>query len=116
MGASVSGITPCFRRLSVLAPAFVESDSRPPAPKSDKWESTGTTPMPTPPRHQQPQPTKTAAAPASKICSIQRLLKLRAEARAAGRRVVHCHGCFDVVHPGHIHHLQLAKTYGDVLI
>src|SRR5438552_502996 len=56
-----------------------------------------------------------AAAP-TKICSLPRLLALREEARAAGRAVVHCHGCFDIVHPGHIHHLQIAKTYGDLLI
>jgi len=44
------------------------------------------------------------------------LLALRAEARAAGKTVVHCHGCFDIVHPGHIQHLQFAKSLGDVLI
>src|SRR5438445_8041010 len=51
-----------------------------------------------------------------KICSLQQLLVTREAARRAGKSVVHCHGCFDVVHPGHIHHLQLAKTYGDLLI
>jgi rfaE bifunctional protein kinase chain/domain/rfaE bifunctional protein nucleotidyltransferase chain/domain len=51
-----------------------------------------------------------------KICSIDRLLAIRDQARAAGRVVVHCHGCFDIVHPGHIHHLQLARTYGDILV
>jgi rfaE bifunctional protein kinase chain/domain/rfaE bifunctional protein nucleotidyltransferase chain/domain len=30
--------------------------------------------------------------------------------------VVHCHGCFDIVHPGHIQHLQFARSLGDVLI
>jgi rfaE bifunctional protein kinase chain/domain/rfaE bifunctional protein nucleotidyltransferase chain/domain len=29
---------------------------------------------------------------------------------------VHCHGCFDIVHPGHIHHLQFAKSMGDLLM
>jgi rfaE bifunctional protein kinase chain/domain/rfaE bifunctional protein nucleotidyltransferase chain/domain len=52
----------------------------------------------------------------TKVCSLPRLLQLRNAARAAGRTVVHCHGCFDIVHPGHIHHLQLAKSYGDLLI
>lgn len=55
-------------------------------------------------------------AATEKICSLQRLLALREQARAAGRVVVHCHGCFDIVHPGHIHHLQLARSYGDLLI
>lgn len=30
--------------------------------------------------------------------------------------IVHCHGVFDVVHYGHLIHLQQAKTFGDVLI
>src|SRR4051812_5195105 len=51
-----------------------------------------------------------------KIFSRPELLAFREEARQAGRAVVHCHGCFDIVHPGHIHHLQLAKSYGDLLI
>jgi rfaE bifunctional protein kinase chain/domain/rfaE bifunctional protein nucleotidyltransferase chain/domain len=51
-----------------------------------------------------------------KICGIERLLAVREEARAAGKKVVHCHGCFDIVHPGHIHHLQFAKSQGDVLV
>lgn len=51
-----------------------------------------------------------------KICSLSQLLTLREHYRSTGRTVVHCHGCFDVVHPGHIHHLQHAKSLGDVLI
>lgn len=27
-----------------------------------------------------------------------------------------CHGCFDIVHPGHIRHLRHAKTNGDLLL
>src|ERR1700682_1889708 len=51
-----------------------------------------------------------------KVVDHAALLKHRAAARAAGRTVVHCHGCFDIVHPGHIHHLQFARSLGDVLI
>jgi len=51
-----------------------------------------------------------------KIVTLDGLLAERAAAAAAGRRVVHCHGCFDVVHPGHIHHLQHARSLGDLLI
>ena len=54
--------------------------------------------------------------PTRKTCSLDDLLRLRQEARLAGRTVVHCHGCFDIVHPGHIQHLQFAKSLGDVLI
>ena len=51
-----------------------------------------------------------------KILSLDALLRAREAARAAGRRVVHCHGCFDIVHPGHIRHLRQAKALGDVLL
>ena len=32
------------------------------------------------------------------------------------KRVILCHGVFDVVHPGHVRHLAFAKTKADVLI
>lgn len=51
-----------------------------------------------------------------KVCTLDQLLALRERARAEGKTVVHCHGCFDVVHPGHIHHLQHARSLGDLLI
>ena len=37
-------------------------------------------------------------------------------ARQAGKVVVQCHGCFDIVHPGHIRYLEFARQQGDVLI
>ncbi len=51
-----------------------------------------------------------------KTCNLETLLTLRRQAKAAGRAVVHCHGCFDIVHPGHIQHLQFAKSLGDLLV
>jgi rfaE bifunctional protein nucleotidyltransferase chain/domain len=36
--------------------------------------------------------------------------------REAGRRIVHCHGTFDLLHPGHVKHLAEAKALGDVLV
>lgn len=39
-----------------------------------------------------------------------------AAARADGKRVVMCHGCFDLLHIGHIRHFQQAKSFGDLLI
>jgi rfaE bifunctional protein kinase chain/domain/rfaE bifunctional protein nucleotidyltransferase chain/domain len=51
-----------------------------------------------------------------KTLSLDALLALREQARLAGRIVVHCHGCFDIVHPGHIAHLQEARSLGDLLI
>jgi len=50
------------------------------------------------------------------VLSIERLLDLRERARAEGRRLVHCHGCFDIVHPGHVRHLRHARSQGDILL
>lgn len=36
--------------------------------------------------------------------------------RDQGLTLVHCHGCFDIVHPGHIRHLRFAAEQGDRLI
>jgi rfaE bifunctional protein nucleotidyltransferase chain/domain len=56
------------------------------------------------------------AGHSDKILSKSQLLALRAQARRDSRRVVHCHGCFDIVHPGHIRHLKYAKALGDILL
>lgn len=36
--------------------------------------------------------------------------------RQQGKKIVHCHGCFDLMHPGHIKYLQAARAMGDVLV
>jgi len=51
-----------------------------------------------------------------KIVDPRRLSEVLAAARRAGRRIVQCHGCFDIVHPGHIRYLQSARQLGDVLV
>jgi len=51
-----------------------------------------------------------------KIHSIESLQTERARLRKAGKTVVQCHGCFDIVHPGHIRYLRMARSLGDVLI
>lgn len=63
----------------------------------------------------QPTPA-TPNDPGAKILSNAALLERRDLARAAGRRVVHCHGCFDIVHPGHVRHLRQAKAMGEILL
>src|SRR5277367_4270541 len=55
-------------------------------------------------------------ASSKKLCAIDRLLCLRAQARLNGKNFVHCLGCFDIVHPGHIMHLQYARSLGDILV
>lgn len=63
-----------------------------------------------------PVPPAPRSRAASKIVSHERLLALREQARTGGQSVVQCHGCFDIVHPGHIRHLRQAKAQGDVLL
>jgi rfaE bifunctional protein kinase chain/domain/rfaE bifunctional protein nucleotidyltransferase chain/domain len=53
---------------------------------------------------------------AQKIIDSGSLEGLRARLRAQGETLVHCHGCFDIVHPGHIHHLRFAADQGDRLL
>ena len=36
--------------------------------------------------------------------------------RAAGRRIVQSHGIFDLIHPGHVAHLEGARALGDLLV
>ncbi|CAN5607679.1 PfkB family carbohydrate kinase [soil metagenome] len=59
---------------------------------------------------------KAGMSQSRKLCTLPQLLEIRRDLAAAGRTVVHCHGCFDIVHPGHIAHLQFAKSLGDVLV
>jgi len=33
-----------------------------------------------------------------------------------GKRIVFTNGCFDLLHPGHVHYLQEARDLGDLLI
>lgn len=54
--------------------------------------------------------------PEHKIVSREELVAYREELRREGRRLVQCHGCFDVVHPGHIRYLKFARSLGDVLL
>ena len=51
-----------------------------------------------------------------KIVELSALCASRDQARRSGKTVVHCHGCFDIVHPGHIRYLQFARQQGDVLV
>jgi rfaE bifunctional protein nucleotidyltransferase chain/domain len=52
----------------------------------------------------------------NKSISPQKLSELRAELREKGLKVALCHGVFDLLHPGHIAHLQEAKGIADILL
>ncbi len=51
-----------------------------------------------------------------KILDITDLADRLRELKSEGKRVVQCHGCFDLMHPGHIKHFQEARQMGDILI
>lgn len=51
----------------------------------------------------------------AKILELDELAEKLKSLKAAGKTIVHCHGCFDLMHPGHIKYFQAAKKMGDVL-
>ena len=53
---------------------------------------------------------------AAKIISIPLAAQLAAQARAAGATVGLCHGCFDVLHAGHVYHFDQAARRVDLLV
>lgn len=48
----------------------------------------------------------------SKILTIEKLLEILDRSK----KTILVHGCFDIVHPGHIRHLAYAKSKADILI
>lgn len=50
-----------------------------------------------------------------KILTLHQLGEKSRELKDSGKRVVMCHGTFDLMHTGHIRHLQRARQEGDVL-
>jgi rfaE bifunctional protein kinase chain/domain/rfaE bifunctional protein nucleotidyltransferase chain/domain len=51
----------------------------------------------------------------NKIKTLEELSKLLDEERVS-KKIVHCHGVFDLLHVGHIRHFEEAKRMGDVLV
>jgi len=54
--------------------------------------------------------------PESKLLARSGLARTGARLRRARRRVVFTNGCFDLLHPGHVHLLQAARAKGDLLV
>jgi len=50
------------------------------------------------------------------VKSIGELTEISRSARAAGKTVVLTHGVFDLLHLGHVRHLEAARQLGDILI
>ena len=51
-----------------------------------------------------------------KIKNLEDLKSIAADLKENGKKIVHCHGVFDLLHLGHIKHFEEAKTFGDILI
>jgi len=50
------------------------------------------------------------------IKSFEEIDRIVNRCRAGGKRIVFTNGCFDILHVGHVKYLQVAKSFGDVLI
>ncbi|MBI3553546.1 MAG: adenylyltransferase/cytidyltransferase family protein [Elusimicrobia bacterium] len=63
-------------------------------------------------------PKKSASKPAArgKVLSIETLASELELQRSRKKKIVHCHGVFDLLHVGHIRHFTEAKAMGDILV
>lgn len=52
----------------------------------------------------------------SKIKTLEEIAKICAKLRADGKIIVTTNGSFDIIHYGHVFHLQKSKEQGDVLV
>ncbi|HSX13485.1 MAG TPA: PfkB family carbohydrate kinase [Chlamydiales bacterium] len=52
----------------------------------------------------------------NKIHSLDKIQEILEKERRKGMRIIHCHGVFDLLHPGHIRHFKTAKAQGDRLV
>jgi len=51
-----------------------------------------------------------------KVIPFAQLFGRVAKFRRQGKRIVQCHGTFDLIHPGHLSHFEEAKARGNVLV
>ncbi len=65
--------------------------------------------------NQFPKQTELAIDGLHKIITFGDIGPIADKARAEGKQIVHSHGIFDLLHPGHIDHLQQARALGDLL-
>ncbi len=50
------------------------------------------------------------------VLTLEELIVRFAREKRNGRKVVFTNGCFDLLHPGHIHSLETARSLGDALV
>lgn len=63
-----------------------------------------------------PSPQQPSGATLRKLKTMDELADICASLRSQGKKIVHCHGVFDLLHIGHLRHFEEAKRYGDILI
>src|ERR1700722_18181016 len=63
-----------------------------------------------------PRDAAVAPAPLDKVRTIQEIAAITQQLRRAGKSVVQAHGTFDLLHLGHVRHLESARALGDVLV
>ncbi len=51
-----------------------------------------------------------------KFLSLKKLLPTLKQVRKKGKKIVFTNGCFDLIHPGHVHLLKRAAGFGDILV
>jgi rfaE bifunctional protein nucleotidyltransferase chain/domain len=51
-----------------------------------------------------------------KIFDLNELAEKILSLKSQELKIVHCHGCFDMMHPGHIKYFQASKRMGDILV
>src|SRR5579872_196983 len=52
----------------------------------------------------------------NKIVTLEELAEICKSLKKKGKKIAHCHGCFDLLHPGHIKHFEAAKNIADVVV
>jgi len=51
-----------------------------------------------------------------KIKNLDELALILQKLKNKGKKIIHCHGVFDLIHPGHVRHFQAAKALGNILV
>src|SRR6516165_10906993 len=61
-------------------------------------------------------PAQLAGTARDKVKAIEEIAAIAQSCRDRGQAVVQAHGTFDLLHLGHVRHLEAARKLGDVLI
>ena len=61
-------------------------------------------------------PVPVASGPRDKVRTVDEIAAVVQQLARAGKTVVQAHGTFDLLHLGHVRHLEAARQFGDVLV